>query len=222
MADMRCHCGRYGDCRCGYRRNFARSGPQPLPPEDAAAKIVEFLQKHYDYGEIEVYQQEPYIAAGREHCDYAAFALISDDGNFVAVSLQDKFIRFLGRLGYWAEPYDEAELCVIPIDATLEEQYRDRGLQAKKQVMIDPACQRDFERAKEILEQVPVVGFDEGGMHQYTWIRMRKPVLNPRESDPPTRETIIDMEPHRIDELQEAFEEIRKLKCVSNIWFNLD
>jgi hypothetical protein len=56
-------------------------------------------------------------------------------------------------------------------------------------------------------------------MHQFTWIRMRKPVS---VGDRMTREAIIHSYPHRLSDLEEAFEEIRQLKCVANIWYNLD
>jgi hypothetical protein len=197
-----------------HKRRHYRKNPAATP-QDAATKIVAYLKKRGL--EVEVIQQDDYLQQNREHCAHAPFAIISDYGNMVDMSLDDKFMKFCDKLGYWSEPWDDSELCFMPTDDAVAKSYRQKG--KKKPKDTDPACQRDLDRAIQILADVPVVGFEEGGMHQYTWIRMKGFVDHKGRT---TRETIVDSDPHRISDLEEAYEEIRNLKCVSNIWYNLD
>jgi hypothetical protein len=191
-------------------------------PVDAAPLIAEFIANRYGISmdSLHILQQQEYLEQGREHCMSSPFTLLSDYGVLVEASMDDKVIDFCDSLGYWCEPWDDYELCFLPTDSEKERHYAQLGTSyADAERQPDSVCQRSVKQAKAILAQLPVVGFTEGGMHQFTWIRMKDFF---EERGQVTRETVIHSNPHRLRDLEEAFEKIRRLPGVANIWYVLD
>lgn len=199
---------------------YRSRNPSPwTEPKVAAKKIKEFLSSHYGL-DAEVYLQSKYLERDSHRCSTAPITIISDYGEMIRVSLEDDMMDFCHSLGYWCEPYNDVELCVYASDGRRQKAFTNISKKHFSEKENDPATQYSYRRAIAILERVPVVGWDNGGMHQFTWIRMKN--LIKTEAGSLKRETIIDSEPHRISDLEAAFEKIRELPGVQNIWYTLD
>jgi len=189
-----------------------------ISPRQAGALLAEFIETRYGVSQVEIILQEDYLAQGREHCDTAPITLISDEGHMVMISLHDDFIEYAETLGYWAEPWDDVELCIMPLEREAEKYYQNIAKNYSREVNL--ACQESYNEALKLISTLPIVHWDEGGMHQFTHLRMKDFIRN--DYGRITREAIIDNQPRNLRDLEPVLSIIRRLPCVANVWYKLD
>lgn len=183
--------------------------------------LVDKLSKYLvsvGFEDTEIIEQGTYLQQNREHCAHAPLAIISDRGGLIGLSLNTDFTNFLNNLGYWCEPWNDFELCILPTSENLARRHAKIFDNFKSSQKVDSYCQQQFETIKYILSQVPEYDYP-AGMHQFVWVRMKNYI---HDGNQLTRETIASYGSYIPAELEEVFDAIRNMPCVANIWSALD
>jgi hypothetical protein len=196
----------------GLRRN------PTTEPEVAAPKIVKNLEKKLGLRGLEIIYQADYLDQGREHCSRSPFTILSNGGGMISASLTDSTVDYASKFGYWAEPWDDYELCYIPTDDNRERYYGKKADDYQKNRSADAETQKSYKKAKAILKRLPEVDWPEG-IHHFAHIRMKNFF---EVKGRLTREAMVGSGPNKASDLEKAFEKIRKLKGVANVWYNID
>ena len=174
---------------------------------------------------------------------WGAFVLTSEEDLVHMSGYDEYFDKFQEQLGYTHELANDYKAVFYPINKKAARLVRER-FQAHQQMQVDPHCQRDYEKAIKILQDhTPSSFFQEevfqrnyeifleGGVQEvarsseellahFVWVRMKNPVRDTHGEI--RRESIIGSGYYSVEDLNSALEEIRKLRCVQNVWANIN
>lgn len=181
-------------------------------------QVIDYLAKEFDLEGLTAWPQSEWIKRGELVMTDAAFVVVSQGLCDFLTEVTASQYNAIDKLGYWSECYDNNIVGFIPKSKKEAERVKATGRSLVAEILKprqeDKRIALSLRKAKAKMSLVPVVDYPLG-MHQYTWVRLRRPVNGETNH-------IIDSKPHYMNDLESALEQIRALPGITKAWYELD